>query len=371
MRHVTYALRLFQRPLGLGWAPADGAPRCARAFALRSAARWRALCTSQTGVGAWYPGSGAGRRPKRSPDLSLPVCDAWRNDYLDRYTCTPHDAPGSRRAAILARGSVNKQPLQPMKVLEPAVASSVRGEGWCEHEASATCPGARSSHIAEETLHGVPPEATERGLLELPVAKLRNRAAARRCQTCLQQQGFMSKDEEATCREINQVFATEHRGDVATGAAVDIMLPPAQSATKHLNAPQSSTTPTWFGKLGGDDHSRGHLFCPLARHLSGMHPTHSSDAVVDSLRASELLECRCRPDLNADRAPTGVAVVTKCQDPACTGLVRVVVHPRHGLGGPARNSALGASSVVLRPRRGPWELELGVTETGSIQSPTR
>jgi hypothetical protein len=125
--YVTYALRLFQRPLGLGWAPADGAPRCARAFALRSAARWRALCTSQTRVGAWYPGSGAGRRPKRSPDLSLPVCDAWRNDYLDRYTCTPHDAPGSRRAAILARGSVNKQPLQPMKVLEPAVASSARG----------------------------------------------------------------------------------------------------------------------------------------------------------------------------------------------------------------------------------------------------
>jgi hypothetical protein len=32
-----------------------------------------------------------------------------------------------------------------------------------------------------------------------------------------------------------------------------------------------------------------------------MHPTHSLDAVVDSLRAAELLECRCRPDLNADR----------------------------------------------------------------------
>ena len=127
----------------------------------------------------------------------------------------------------------------------------------------------------------------------------------------------------------------------------------------------------WFAKLGGDGHSRSHLFCPLARHLSGTHPTHSLDAVVDSLRASELLECRCRPDLNADRAPTEAAVVTKCQDPACTGLFRVVVHPRHGLGGPARNSALGASLVVLRPRRGPWEVELGVTKTGSIQSPTR
>jgi hypothetical protein len=81
-----------------------------------------------------------------------------------------------------------------------------------------------------------------------------------------------------------------------------------------------------------------------------MHPTHSLDAVVDSLRASELLECRCRPDLNADRAPTEAVVATKCQDPACTGLFRVVVHPRHGLGGPARaNSALGASLVVLRP----------------------
>ena len=40
-----------------------------------------------------------------------------------------------------------------------------------EHEASATCPGARSSHIAEETLHGVPPEATEREFLEQPVAQ--------------------------------------------------------------------------------------------------------------------------------------------------------------------------------------------------------
>jgi hypothetical protein len=121
-----------------------------------------------------------------------------------------------------------------------------------------------------------------------------------------------------------------------------------------------------------EGHSRSHLFCPLARHLSGTHPTHSLDAVVDSLRASELLECRrCRPDLNADRAPTEAAVVTKGQDPACTGLFRVVVHPRHGLGSPARNSALGASLVVLRPRRGPWEVELGVTKTGSIQSPTR
>jgi hypothetical protein len=102
--------------------------------------------------------------------------------------------------------------------------------------------------------------------------------------------------------------------------------------------------------IGGGGHSRSHLFCPLARHLSGMHPTHSLDAVVDSLRASELLECRCRPDLNADRAPTEAVVATKCQDPACTGLFRVVVHPRHGLGGPARaNSALGASLVVLRP----------------------
>ena len=82
----------------------------------------------------------------------------------------------------------------------------------------------------------------------------------------------------------------------------------------------------------------------------------SLDAVVDSLRASELLECRCRPDLNADRAPTEAAVVTKCQDPACTGLFRVVVHPRHGLGGPARSNALGASLVALRPRRGPWAM---------------
>ena len=40
---------------------------------------------------------------------------------------------------------------------------------------------------------------------------MRNRAAARRCQTCLQQQGILSKDEEATCRETNQVFATENR----------------------------------------------------------------------------------------------------------------------------------------------------------------
>jgi hypothetical protein len=143
------------------------------------------------------------------------------------------------------------------------------------------------------------------------------------------------------------------------------MLPSAQPAAKHLNAPQPSTTPTWFARLsiGGDGHSRSHLFCPLARHLSGMHPTPSLGAVVDSLRASELLECRCRPDLNADRASTEAAVATKCQDPACTGLFRVVVHPRHGLGGPACNSALGASLVVLRPRRGPWEVELGVVSS--------
>jgi hypothetical protein len=49
---------------------------------------------------------------------------------------------------------------------------------------------------------------------------LRNRAAARRCQTCLQQQGFLSKDEEATCREINQVFATERHKNFAQGRSV-------------------------------------------------------------------------------------------------------------------------------------------------------
>ena len=266
----------------------------------------------------------------------------------------------------MARGSVNTQPLQPMKMLEPAVASSMSDGVNTKPLQPVQAPVAPTSRKKHCT-------ACHQGLPSgsFSSSQLRNRAAARRCQTCLQQQGILSKDEEATCREINQVFATEHRGDVATGAAVDIMLPSAQSATKHLNAPQSSTTPTWFAKLGGDGHSRSHLFCPLARHLSGTHPTHSLDAVVDSLRASELLECRCRPDLNADRAPTEAAVVTKCQDPACTGLFRVVVHPRHGLGGPARNSALGASLVVLRPRRGPWEVELGVTKTGSIQSPTR
>ena len=70
-------------------------------------------------------GGGAGRRPWGSPDQSLPVVMHGEMSTLDRYTCTPHDAPGSRRAAVLARGSVNTQPLQPMKMLEPAVASSV------------------------------------------------------------------------------------------------------------------------------------------------------------------------------------------------------------------------------------------------------
>jgi hypothetical protein len=70
----------------------------------------------------------------------------------------------------LARGSgsASTQPLQPMN--EDAGASTER-EWRCEHEASATCPGARSSHIAEETLHGVPPGATERELLEQTVAQ--------------------------------------------------------------------------------------------------------------------------------------------------------------------------------------------------------
>ena len=136
------------------------------------------------------------------------------------------------------------------------------------------------------------------------------------------------------------------------------------------NAPQSSTTPTWFAKLGGDGRSRSHLFCPLARHLGGRHPTHSLEAVVDSPRASELRECRCRPDL-ADCASAEAAVVTKCKDPACAGAFRVVAHPRHGLGGPARNNARGAASVVLRPRRSAWEVELGVTDTGAIRSPAR
>jgi hypothetical protein len=140
------------------------------------------------------------------------------------------------------------------------------------------------------------------------------------------------------------------------------MLPSAQpAATKHLNALHSLRQPqhgSWFAKPGaGDGHSRSHRLAHLRGTLavSGMHPTHSLDAVVDSLRASELRECRCRPDLDADRAPTEAAVVTKCQDPACTGLFRVVVHPRHGrLGGPAKQlNALGASLVVLRPRRGP------------------
>jgi hypothetical protein len=106
-----------------------------------------------------------------------------------------------------------------------------------------------------------------------------------------------------------------------------------------------------------------YLFCPLARHLSGMHPTHSLDAVVDSLRASELLECRCRPDLNADRSPTEAAVVTKCQDPARRALVCSTWPCTQDTGSAAqRVTALWGRPwwlVVLRPRRGPWEVELG------------
>ena len=148
----------------------------------------------------------------------------------------------------MARGSVNTQPLQPMKVLEPAVASSM-SDGVntkpLQPVQAPVAPTSRKRHCT--ACHQRLPSGS------FSSSQLRNRAAARRCQTCLQQQGILSKDEEATCREINQVFATEHRRDVSTGADVDIMLPSAQSgATKHLNAPQSSTTPTWFAKLGGD-----------------------------------------------------------------------------------------------------------------------
>ena len=136
--------------------------------------------------------------------------------------------------------SPHKQPLQPMKVLEPAVASSMSGGVNTKPLRPVQAPVAPTSRKKHCTAcHQRLPSGS------FSSSQLRNRATARRCQTCLQQQGILSKDEEATCREINQVFATEHRGDVATGAAVDIMLPSAQSATKHLNAPRPSTTPTW------------------------------------------------------------------------------------------------------------------------------
>jgi hypothetical protein len=153
MWHLACALRLFQRPLGPGWAPADGAPLRSCLFPALDRGPARAMHAADRGWG--LAASGAGGR------LVLPVCDAWRNVYLDRYTCTPHDAPGSRRAAILL-GTRQCQHAA-FAAHEDAGASS---EWRCEHEASAACPGARSSHIAEETLHGVPPEATERGLLE-------------------------------------------------------------------------------------------------------------------------------------------------------------------------------------------------------------
>jgi hypothetical protein len=114
-------------------------------------------------------------------------------------------------------------------------------------------------------------------------SQLRNRAAAPRCQTpCLQQQGgfLLSKDEEATCCRHYAAIGT-----VSNETPECITFFDNPNMVRH--------------RLCGDGHSRGHLFCPLARHLSGMHPTHSLDA--------ELLECRCRPDLNADRAPTEAA----------------------------------------------------------------
>jgi hypothetical protein len=164
-------------------------------------------------------------------------------------------------------------------------------------------------------LNGVPPEATEREFLEQPVAQPSRCTAVSNLPSAT---GDPVKGRGSHLPRNQPGLCNRAPGGVATGAAVDIMLPSVQSATKHLNAPQPSTTPTWFAKLGGDGHSRSHLFCPLARHLSGMHPTHSLDAVVDSLRASELLECRCRPDLNEDRgSQTETAVATKCQDPAC------------------------------------------------------
>ena len=98
----------------------------------------------------------------------------------------------------MARGSVNTQPLQPMKVLEPAVASSMSGGVNTKPLQPVQAPVAPTSRKTHCT-------ACHQGLPSgsFSSSQLRNRAAARRCQTCLQQQGILSKDEEATCRETN------------------------------------------------------------------------------------------------------------------------------------------------------------------------
>ena len=124
--------------------------------------------------------------------------------------------------------------------------------------------------------------------------------------------------------------------------------------------------PLWFARMHRDDTHPAYIFCPLFKHFAGGHPTHSLDEVVAALRTSPLPECRCRPDLNAPRAPREHEVVTACRDRSCVGVFRVVTHPRHGHGGPARNNGPGASMVVLRPQRS-WEVELGVTETRKLR----
>jgi hypothetical protein len=164
---------------------------------------------------------------------------------VDRYTCTPHDAPGSRRAAILARGSVNTQHLQPMKVLEPAAASSVSGgvnTKPLQPDQAPVAPTSRKKHCTARATRGY-------------------RARVSRAASCATEplHGGVKPafSNRASCPRTRKPLALKSTRylqqstggrDVAIGAAVDIMLPSAQSATKHLNAPQSSTTPTWFAK---------------------------------------------------------------------------------------------------------------------------
>jgi hypothetical protein len=120
----------------------------------------------------------------------------------------------------------------------------------------------------------------------------------------------------------------------------------------------------WYRKAEDVTDPGSYIFCVLSRFLEGIHPTHSMDPIIRNLEASGLPQCQCYPYMHRVNAPKEREVVRPC---SCQGLFRVVVHPRHGPLGPARNNGPGASLIVLRASpKSKWEVELGVTETRSV-----